>query len=217
MNRTKVFISYSHQDKAWLERLQVHLKPLEREGLLDRWDDTRIRAGAKWHEEIEKALSSAKVAVLLVSADFLASDFIAEKELPPLLEAAKAGGALILPIIISPSRFSKTTLAQFQATNSPDKPMIDLSRGEQEKIWLKVSEDIEDALTNPSKLSSAQTRTPPGRSTQVPPHFHQTSGSILTPSRTHARQRSFGTWVFRWLLLVFILAVLLFLFGYLRV
>lgn len=149
MNRTKVFISYSHKDAVWLERLQVHLKPLEREGLIDRWDDTGIRAGAKWHEEIEKALSSAKVAVLLISADFLASDFIAEKELPPLLEAAKEGGALILPIIVSPSRFLKTNLAQFQAVNSPHKPLIKLSPGEQEQKLVEVGEAIEDALINP--------------------------------------------------------------------
>jgi hypothetical protein len=66
------------------------------------------------------------------------------------------------------SRFQKTTLTQFQAANSPDKPLIDLSRGEQEKILDEVSEAIEDALTNPLEPSSAESGAPPGRIWYVP-------------------------------------------------
>src|SRR3954471_12739938 len=76
--RTKVFISYSHADKDWLERLKRHLKPLVREGNLDCWDDTHIRSGDDWKQEIQNALDTAQVAVLLISADFFASDFIDE-------------------------------------------------------------------------------------------------------------------------------------------
>jgi hypothetical protein len=124
-SRNKVFISYSHQDKKWLRRLQVHLKPLEWEGKLECWDDTRIRAGARWREEIEQALAEAKVAVLLISADFLASDFIAENELPPLLARAKENGATILPVIVGHSQFRNTeNLSRFQAVNDPKKPLF---------------------------------------------------------------------------------------------
>ena len=147
MNRTKIFISYSHKDTEWLERLQVHLKPLEREGLIERWDDTRIKPGAKWHEEIEKALSSAKVAVLLISADFLASDFIANNELPPLLKAAEAQGVTILSMILSPCRFTRTPkLAQFQTVNRPEQPLTGLTKNEQETVFDQVAQAIEEAL-----------------------------------------------------------------------
>jgi hypothetical protein len=148
--RTKVFISYSHEDQPWLERLQVHLKPLEREGVIDRWDDTRITAGQKWKSEIQKALDQARVAVLLISADFLASDFIADDELPRLLSAAANEGLVVLPIILSPNRFARTpSLSQFQAVNGVDRPLLNLERGQQEDIWVKLTADIEETLARP--------------------------------------------------------------------
>ena len=73
---TPVFVSYSHKDKKWLNRVLPFLRPLRREGLIDPWDDTCIRAGDQWREEIQGALQVAKVAILLVSQDFLDSDFI---------------------------------------------------------------------------------------------------------------------------------------------
>ena len=148
--RTKVFISYSHEDQPWLERLQVHLKPLEREGVIDRWDDTRITAGQKWKTEIKKALDQARVAVLLVSADFLASDFVAGDELPSLLAAAANEGLSVLPVILSPSRFARTpSLSQFQAVNDPARSLLTLDRGEQEDVWVNLAAAIEDILARP--------------------------------------------------------------------
>ena len=102
-----VSISYSHNDQEYLDRLLVHLKPLERDGLIDLWVDTKLRAGDRWKTEIEKALQKATVAVLLVSADFLSSDFIIDNELPPLLRNAEERGTRIIPLIIKPCRFTR--------------------------------------------------------------------------------------------------------------
>jgi len=151
--RTKVFISYSHQDSDWLKRLRIHLKSLEREYDIAVWDDTKISPGLRWNKEIEQAIQSAKVAILLVSADFLASDFIATDELPRLLKAAEEEGATILPLILSHSRFPKIeSLSQFQAVNDPLQPLDSLPKSEQERILVEVTNSIEDALCTPNKL-----------------------------------------------------------------
>ncbi len=142
--RSNVFISYSHVDSDVLNRVLVHLKPLEKQGMIDLWVDTRIKAGEKWEERIKSALSSAKVAILLVSADFLASDFIVDNELPPLLSSAEEEGTKILPVIVKPSRFLRDeNLAKFQAVNDPQMPVIKMSEVECEELFVQVAEIVE--------------------------------------------------------------------------
>ena len=146
-SRTRVFISYSHKDKEFLERLQVHLTPLVRNEIIDYWDDTKITTSAKWHDEIDMAIKSAQIAILLVSADFLASDFIANNELPPLLTSAANDGLKIMSVILKPCRFEEETkISQFHAVNQPSNPIIDMSEGNSEKTWVKLTRDIETVL-----------------------------------------------------------------------
>lgn len=148
-NPPQVFISYSHKDRKWLERLQVFLKPLEREGFVERWDDTRIDPGGKWKDEIRKAVESSFAAILLISADFLASEFISTNELPPLLLAAKEKGLLILPVLVTPCGFARTKgLSEFQAVTLKGdlKPLINMRTGDREALWDRVVETIQKAL-----------------------------------------------------------------------
>lgn len=145
--KQSVFISYSHEDTEYLDRLLIHLKPLEREGLIDLWVDTRLRAGDRWKKEIEKALAKSNVAVLMVSADFLASDFITSNELPPLLRDAEEKGTRIIPVIVKPCRFKRDrNLLHFQAINDPKNSLILLSTGQQELLYDSLCAEIERSI-----------------------------------------------------------------------
>jgi nucleoside 2-deoxyribosyltransferase len=145
--KTTVFISYSHIDVEYLDRLLVHLKPLEKSGVLDLWVDTRLRAGDKWKVQIERALEKANVAILLVSADFLASDFITDNELPPLLKNAEERGTVVIPVILKPCRFTRDAqLRTFQAVNDPKRALILLPPGQQEVIYDQVAYEVERRL-----------------------------------------------------------------------
>ena len=149
--RGKVFISYCHADEEFLHRVLVHLRPLERDGLISLWSDTNIKAGDRWREEIHRALNDARIAVLIVSADFLASDFIITNELPPLLVAAEEKGTRIIPLIVKPSRFVRyDQLARFQALNDPKQPVIRMSESEREELYARLAESIELELGSES-------------------------------------------------------------------
>jgi hypothetical protein len=143
----KVFVSYSHKDKAFLDRILVHLKPLEAAGLIDSWVDTRLRAGDRWRQNIEAALESASVAVLLISADFLASDFIVKNELPPMLSKAERDGTRIIPVVLKHCRFSREpSLSIFQSLNSPDQPLSTLDESECERVFDQLAQTLEESV-----------------------------------------------------------------------
>jgi hypothetical protein len=139
----RIFVCYAHTDSRCLDRLLVHLKPLERRSKIECWSDTRIRAGDKWRTEIAENIEKAAVAVLLVSADFLASDFIVKHEIPPLLIKAEASGTRIIPVIIKPCGFIRDdSLQNFQCINDPKQPLLGLSDIEQEHLYDRLAAEI---------------------------------------------------------------------------
>jgi hypothetical protein len=138
--RRGVFVCYSHSDKESQKRLKVFLKAMERRGLVQWWSDDRIEPGQPWREEIRKAIDSAAVAILLLSEDFLASDFIYDFELPTILHAEKSRGLVVLPVILKPCTIETyPPLERLQAVNDPSEPLIDMKTGDQERLWRKVS------------------------------------------------------------------------------
>lgn len=161
--RNQIFISYSHKDREWLDTLQVNLKPYLRETPVVAWDDTRIRPGANWEEEINRALSVTKIAVCLVSSDFLASDFIYQHELPYLLKAADEQQVCVIPISVRFSAWKTTPLKSRQWANEPDKPLHDLEAADRERALVKIGELIA------SFLADLPPSPPPGVTPTQPP------------------------------------------------
>jgi hypothetical protein len=137
--RTSAFISYSHEDGRWLKKLETMLAPLSNQGLKI-WSDEKIKPGGLWKEDIKVALADAKVAVLLVSPNFLASSFIHNMELPPLLNAARAEGLTILWIPIEECLYEATDIGDYQAAYNPKRPLASLSGA-------KVSEALKEICT----------------------------------------------------------------------
>ncbi|HMK06103.1 MAG TPA: toll/interleukin-1 receptor domain-containing protein [Flavobacterium sp.] len=135
--RNKVFVSYSRADVGFLTDVQRHFKPFL--GEIDYWDDSKISPGKKWKEEIRQVILATKIAVLIVSTDFLGSEFIATDELPPLLQAAEKEGAVILILIARPCLFEEfNNLNQYQAMNPPSRPISKMDEDEREELLVNL-------------------------------------------------------------------------------
>jgi hypothetical protein len=146
-SRNRAFICYSHADQHWLDRLLVHLNPLQRDNVLKPWSDRDIHIGDDWRSEIDTALDSARVAILLVSADFLASEFIQTVELPRLLAAAESGGCRVVPILVAASAFNQTpSISRFQHANPGGRTLGAMPAEEAEQVLADVARMIDELL-----------------------------------------------------------------------
>jgi hypothetical protein len=132
-----VFISYSHRDEIWKDRLITQLGVLQQQSILELWHDRRIGAGADWYQEICQAMQAADVAVLLVSADFLTSSFILREEVARLLTRRQQEGLPIVPILVRPCAWEEVPwLARMQLRPLEARP---LSAGNEHQIETELT------------------------------------------------------------------------------
>ena len=141
-----VVISYSHADRKWLGELKKFLKPLVQQRKIRVWDDNAIDAGAVWRESIARFFGSASVAIFLVSQDFIASDFITQHELPPLLARGKTHGVRLLWIAVRPSTYTDLDLSDLQALNDPERPLSSRRKAERERDLTEIRSKIVSAV-----------------------------------------------------------------------
>lgn len=143
MMRDKIFISYSHKDKKIFQELQTILKPLVSNNLIVVWDDLKIPVSSRWKEEIRAALDQTCLAILLVSPNFLASEFISTVELPSILKDYESNQLKVCWVLVEPCRYDLTGLADIQAAHDAQWPLSELSKPKRKNVLNHISQEIE--------------------------------------------------------------------------
>ncbi len=151
----KIFCCYAHEDEAFLNKLKSHLKPLQRQGLIEIWNDRDISAGTDIEKEISLQLNSAQIILLLISSDFMASDYCYGIEMQRAIERHNRGEARVIPIILRPVYRQGTPFSVLQVLPLNGKPIIERSsRHGREKAFLEVTIGIKEACDEIEKRGS---------------------------------------------------------------
>jgi hypothetical protein len=165
MNKPSIFISYSHKDEKWKDRLEEQLAVLELQGSYDVWTDRDILAGADWEKDIQQALQKASVAVLLVSARSLTSDYILKKEVVDMLKRRDKEGLTVIPIIVSDCPWRQVDwLAKMQTRPRDGNPLQGMSAARKARELTAIVAEIAQILSKsseqkrPGNTGSAKTK-----------------------------------------------------------
>lgn len=162
----KAFISYSHKDGWALERLHTHLAVLRREGQIDAWFDRNILAGDELDGEIEEQLEASDLFCLLVSPDFLASDYCYEREMARALERHDAGESRVVPIIVEPCDWLASPLHKLKALPRDGKPVSEWTN--HNNAFLDIVTELRRILTQDDSTTTTEVPELGGRQSHAP-------------------------------------------------
>jgi len=151
-----VFISYSHKDESFREELGTHLSILCRQGLISEWNDRKIMPGKKWEEEINAYIDKADLILLLISPDFIASDYCYGIELKKALDRHENNVSKVVPILIRPVDWQDEPISRIQALPKDATPVSTWS--DRDEAWIDVAKGIRTAVSeiNKTKYRSIQ-------------------------------------------------------------
>ena len=136
-----VFYSYSHKDEDYKNALEAHLRILAKKGLISEWHDRKIEAGDDYRAKIDENMQNADLIIMLVSADFLASDFIWDEEMKFAVEKAEKGEVKLIPIIIRAVNWRGAPFAKFEVLPRDGKAVMEWENPD--AAWRNVSEGIQ--------------------------------------------------------------------------
>lgn len=162
----RLFYSYSHHDEALRDQLEAHLTTLRRTGELETWHDRRIDAGDLWDKRIRQELEEADIILLLVSANFLASDYCHDIEVERALERHREGTARVVPVVLRLCDWKSTELGQLRATPPDGKPVTTYS--DRDEAFLAIVNDIRRLLQNSGQRRAERTPSRSGGTSSMP-------------------------------------------------
>src|SRR6202022_2040718 len=142
----KVFFCYARKDEILLNELKTHLRPLQRQGLIDVWYDRDISAGTEWEREISQHLNASQVILLLVSPDFIDSDYCYGIEMKRALERHEREEACVIPIILRPVYWQATPLVRLQALPTDAIPLTDPDWHNLDRAFMNVVKGVQTAI-----------------------------------------------------------------------
>jgi hypothetical protein len=163
-----VFFCYDHEDEAFLNKLKMHLSPLQREGLIDIWYDREISAGAEKGREIDKHLNSAHIILLLVSPAFMNSDYCYSVELARAIERHVSGEACVVPIILRPIDWHNASFGNLKPLPKDGQPVTDWSN--RDKAFLDIARGIRKVVEELNVQASPTSRHTSGKTTSRLPN-----------------------------------------------
>jgi hypothetical protein len=143
-NPVGLFYSYSHKDEKLRKRLESHLHGLKRQGFISGWHDRRIVAGADWRHEIDLRLEAAGIILLLISSDYIESDYCYGVEMAKALERYKTGEAKVIPVLLRPCEWQSTPFGKLQALPANAQPVTEWKN--RDKAFLNIAEGVRQAV-----------------------------------------------------------------------
>ena len=144
MKPVEIFYSYSHKDEKLRDKLELHLKLMQRQGLIVNWHDRKIGPGNEWENSISDHLDSAQIILLLISPDFIGSNYIYDIELKRAMERHEAEEAQVIPIILRPCDWKTASFSKLQALPRDGKPIV--KWGNRDEAFLQIASEIRDLL-----------------------------------------------------------------------
>ena len=198
----EVFCSYSHRDDALREELEKHLSILQANGIISSWHDHAIPAGKEWDSQIDEHLNSARIILLLISPDFLASKYCREVEVHRALERHKAGEATVIPVMLRDVDWHGSPLSKLQALPKNATPVVS---------WPNHDQAFKDIAVGIRKVATGLRRPPEKRRAEVP---KDESPKVVVKPIQHVHHPAKGH-LARYIVFVLIVAVLLSALAYL--
>lgn len=179
MDKINIFISYSHEDESYKDKLEKHLSILKRNKIIETWHDRKIIPGEEWDKKIKEELENAHIILLLVSVDFLSSNYCYDIEINRAVERHNRGDAILIPVLLRKCDWNETSFSKIQALPKNAKPVKNFD--DEDEAFYSITEGIKLAIAELKKKKEINIKTEISNETSEVKIFHKIKVECDTP------------------------------------